>query len=217
MALGQALVLVFLAIIHITCAKYEWTGTEWRWVDSQPNPPARGPGPYNPPGDDFGSGEEPDEEDEEGQEPPSGRVENMELSARQNSITVTWQPPDRETWNSCLLGYRVGHVEMNPDHVGPWQTPLFETVEGKYEEKESGKNYFFEEVEGSNHTFTILNLSPERTYRVSIQVFNPWGKNLMLTEQTIETEPGVTHPKLPLTPSFQSPAWSRLCPMLTTL
>ena len=189
MALRRAVLVVLLATLHITCAEYQWTGTEWRYVEPKSNPGDD---------DDFGSGEElvPDGEDEEGQAPPSGRVENMELAASQNSITVTWQPPDRETWNSCLLGYRVGYVEMDPSHVGPWQVPLFETVEGKYEEKESGKNYFFEEVEGSNHTFTILNLAPERTYRVSVQVFNPWGKNLMLTEQTIATEPGVTHPKL---------------------
>ena len=197
-----------MAILHFTCAKYMWTGTDWKWNgDPKPIPSKPQMSPEHHAWDDTGSGEEPEDtlyrddsvpdgEDEEGQQPPSGRVKRMELSASQNSITVTWQPPDRETWYSCLLGYRVGHVEMDPDHVGPWQVPLFETVEGKYEEKESGKNYFFEEVEGSNHTFTILNLDPERMYRVSIQVFNPWGKNLMLTEQTIATEPGVTHSKL---------------------
>ena len=105
----------------------------------------------------------------------------------ETTITINWQPPERETWNSCLLGYRVGIRRKNSSD------PIsFELVEGKYEDKETGKDFFFEEVEGTNHTHVFPNLDFETTYVVAVQVFNPWGKNPELEEMEATTLPGRT-------------------------
>ena len=104
-------VLAFLTLLHGTVANYEWTGKEWRWVSQKSR---------SRDDEDFGSGDD-DEEDGDGQEPPSGLVENMRVFADQSTITVWWQPPSRETWNSCLLANRIGYRRKN-------RLPTFETV-----------------------------------------------------------------------------------------
>ena len=129
-------------------------------------------------------------------------VKNLRVVADQSTITVWWQPPSRETWNSCLLGYRIGYrkkIGIPRDiKLGealflalPHPDPTYETVEGTYEDKESGKDYFFEEVEGTNHSYVIRNLDSESTYLVGVQVFNPWGRNQNLRETEVTTKPGI--------------------------
>ena len=215
------LVLVLLTFLHTTVANYEWTGKEWRWVSSQRSS-SRGDEDV-----DLGSGD--DEEEGDGQEPPSGLVEDMVVFADHSTITIWWQPPSRETWNSCLIGYRIGYRKKSKPRkytLGqalmfgmppPDSDPIYETVEGKYEDKESGKDYFFEEVEGSNHSYVIRNLDSESTYLLGVQVFNPWGRNQNLRETEVTTKPGIpiSHtPKIPF--MFQSLALSRVCHTLTT-
>ena len=182
------LVLAFSVLLRTTLADYVWTGTEWKWAKSEPMS-------YDD--EDFraGSGDEEDDYDygeKEGQrkegeehEPPFGAIQKMTVLADQTTITINWQPPERETWNSCLLGYRVGIRRKNSSD------PIsFELVEGKYEDKETGKDFFFEEVEGTNHTHVFPNLDFETTYVVAVQVFNPWGKNPELEETEATTLPG---------------------------
>ena len=137
--------------------------------------------------DDYDYGEKPLWKRKEGEEhePPFGAIRKMTVLADQTTITINWQPPERETWNSCLLGYRVGIRRKNSSD------PIsFELVEGKYEDKETGKDFFFEEVEGTNHTHVFPNLDFETTYVVAVQVFNPWGKNPELEETEATTLPG---------------------------
>ena len=172
-------VLAFLTLLHGTVANYEWTGKEWRWVSQKSS---------SRDDEDLGSGGYglPDDEEEgDGHEPPGGLVENMKVVADQSTITISWQPPSRETWNSCLLGYQISYRKKNG-------FANYATVEGTYEDKESGKDYFFEEVEGSNHSFVIRDLDSESTYMVAVQVFNPWGKDQRLMKEVeVTTEPGI--------------------------
>ena len=107
-------VLAFLTLLHGTVANYEWTGKEWRWVSQKSS---------SRDDEDLGSGYGlPDDEEEgDGQEPPAGLVENMKVVADQSTITISWQPPSRETWNSCLLANRIGYRRKN-------RLPTFETV-----------------------------------------------------------------------------------------
>ena len=58
-------------------------------------------------------GEEPIASTEVGQGPTGGAVpRNQEFTPECNNencwIRVDWEPPPRDTWMSCLLGYRVG-------------------------------------------------------------------------------------------------------------
>ena len=185
-------VLAFLSLLHSTVANYEWTGKEWRWVSQKSS---------SRDDEDLGSGYGlPDDEDEgDGQEPPGGLVENMMVVADQSTITISWQPPSRETWNSCLLGYQLRYRKENG-------LTIYETVEGKYEDKESGKYYFFEEVEGTNHSYVIRNLDSESTYMVGVQVFNPWGTDqLLVKEMEVTTRPGIHKLNAPkMTPMFRA-------------
>ena len=181
-----------MTLLHSTVANYEWTGKEWRWVSQKSS---------SMDDEDLGSGYGlPDDEEEgDGHEPPGGLVENMVVDADQSTITVWWQPPSRETWNSCLLGYRIGYLKKTRDielgqHLylaAPQPDPTYETVEGTYEDKESGKDFFFEEVEETNHSYVIRNLDSESTYLVGVQVFNPWGRNQNLRETEVTTKPGI--------------------------
>ena len=111
----------------------------------------------------------------------------MMVVADESTITVRWQPLSRETWNSCLLGYRIGFRKKH----SPDATFVIVEVEGMYGDKKSGKDYFFEEVEETNHSYVIQNLDFESTYLVAIQLFNPWGKNQNLKEMEVTTKPGI--------------------------
>ena len=188
----SVVVLAFFTLFHSTVANYEWTGKEWRWVSQKSS---------SRDDEDLGSGYglPDDEEEEDGQEPPGGLVENMVVVADQSTITISWQPPRRETWNSCLLGYQLRYRKENG-------LTTYETVEGTYEDKESGKDYFFEEVEGTNHSYVIRDLDSESTYTVGVQVFNPWGKDQMLVKELeVTTEPGIHKLHDPkMTPMFRA-------------
>lgn len=69
--------------------------------------------------------------------PPTGvKVEAMD----QNTLRVTWKPPERDEWNGEIQGYYVGYKLTNSDK--PY---LFETVE-------------FSKEEGKEHHLQIVNL-----------------------------------------------------------
>ena len=110
---------------------------------------------------------------EEG-EPPAGVTRNQELSPMCNNencwIRVDWEPPLRDTWMSCILGYRVGF--RRPGNEWIWMND-----EGTHMDQRSDKLFFFEEAEGTNHSLTIHNLDYETDYEVIIEVFNPYGGN----------------------------------------
>ena len=87
-------------------------------------------------------------------------------------IRVDWGPPTRDTWMSCLLGYRVGF--RNWRHGDNW---AWINDEGTHCDLRSDKLFFFEEAEGTIHTLTIRNLDFEADYEVNMEVFNSYGQN----------------------------------------
>ena len=130
---------------------------------------------------------EPDEADEGG-EPPRDSPQNQEFTPRCNNencwIRVDWEPPPRDTWMSCLLGYTVGFRQ-------PGQEWTWLDVEGTHRDLRSDKLFFFEEAEGTNHSLTMRNLEHETDYEVVIEVFNPYGqKPLPAYRPLVSTPPG---------------------------
>merc|ERR1711971_1327742 len=83
-------------------------------------------------------------------------------------IRVDWEPPPRETWMSCLLGYKLGF--RKPGEEWTW---LYD--EGTHIDLRSDKLFFLKEAEGTNHSMTIRNLDYETGYSVVVVVFNPYG------------------------------------------
>merc|ERR1711931_362069 len=84
-------------------------------------------------------------------------------------IRADWEPPPRDTWMSCILGYRVRFRKGIDD----WTNI---NDEGTHIDLRSDKLFFFEEAEGTNHSLTIRNLDFETTYTVEVEVFNPYGR-----------------------------------------
>merc|ERR1719193_2648614 len=114
---------------------------------------------------------------DEGGSPPTGRPQNQEFTPMCNNencwIRVDWEPPTRDTWMSCLLGYRVG-FRRSDERLNPrsWRN----NDEGTHHrDLRSGQKFFFEEAEGANHSLTIRNLDFATNYEVVIDVFNPFG------------------------------------------
>ena len=83
-------------------------------------------------------------------------------------VEYDWEPPARDTWMSCLLGYRVGFGKRG-QHDWTWMND-----EGTHRDLRSDKLFFFEEAEGTNHSLTIRNLDYASEYEVEIEVFNPY-------------------------------------------
>ena len=112
-----------------------------------------------------------DSEDEEGR-PPTANPQNQEFTPDCNNencwIRVDWAPPPRDTWMSCLLGYKVGF--RKPEDEWTWMND-----EGTHQDLRSDKLFFFDEAEGANHSLTIRNLEHQTEYVVTIEVFNPYG------------------------------------------
>ena len=84
-------------------------------------------------------------------------------------IRVDWEPPPRDTWMSCLLGYMVGFIDDEGEHT--WIND-----EGTHRDLRSDRLFFFEEAEGTNHSLTIRNLKFDTRYEVVVEVFNPYGE-----------------------------------------
>merc|ERR1719295_2429104 len=118
--------------------------------------------------------------DDWGSPPTAGAVEmNQEFTPDCNNencrIRVDWEPPPRDTWMSCLLGYRVGFRKHGDDWT--WMNAeVFSLDASPYIDLRSDDLFFFEEAEGTNHSLTIRNLDFETTYEVIIEVFNPSGR-----------------------------------------
>merc|ERR1719391_854564 len=99
-------------------------------------------------------------------------------------IRVDWEPPPRDTWMSCLLGYRVGFRKTGS---GPL---IWMNDEGTHRDLRSDKLFFFEEAEGTNHSLTIRNLEHQTEYVVTIEVFNPYGDPIDISQIFhVETPP----------------------------
>ena len=127
-------------------------------------------------------------DDLEGGSPPTGYPQNHETTIDCNNencwIKVDWQPPPRDTWMSCLLGYKVGCRRLGQEWT--WLD-----VEGTHRDLRSDKLFFFEEAEGTNHSLTMRNLEHETDYEVVIEVFNPYGQNpLPAYRPLVSTPPG---------------------------
>ena len=115
---------------------------------------------------------EPVETAEDGK-PPTSEPQNQEFTPTCNNencwMRVDWEPPPRDTWMSCLLGYRVG---FRKPEVVDW---TWMNVKGTHRDLASNELFFFEEAEGTNHSLTIPNLDFETDYSFIIEVFNPYG------------------------------------------
>ena len=129
---------------------------------------------------------EPDEVGEGG-EPPRAGLQNQEFTPMCNNencwIRVDWEPPPRDTWMSCILGYRVGFRMLDSGDDWHWMN-----AGGTHRDLRSEKLFFFEEAEGTNHSLTIRNLDFETNYEVIITVFNPYGT--YGTADEVSTPPG---------------------------
>merc|ERR1711970_1237280 len=102
-------------------------------------------------------------------------------------IRVDWEPPPRDTWMSCLLGYRVGYRKYGQYHdVVDW---TWMDDEGTYRDLRSDQLFFFEEAEGTNHSLTIRNLDFETDYEVHLEVFNPYGASSVASTTMIKHTP----------------------------
>ena len=128
-----------------------------------------------------------DSEYEEGR-PPTANPQNQEFTPMCNNencwIRVDWEPPPRDTWMSCLLGYRVGFRKTGS---GPL---IWMNDEGTHRDLRSDKLFFFEEAEGTNHSLTIRNLEHQTEYVVTIEVFNPYGSAEDFQIVFVDTPPG---------------------------
>ena len=111
-------------------------------------------------------------------------------------IRVDWEPPPRDTWMSCLLGYRVGLRKYETRNYfeaisNPYADWTWMNDEGTHRDLRSDKLFFFEEAEGTNHSLTMRNLEHETDYEVVIEVFNPYGqKPLPAYRPLVSTPPG---------------------------
>ena len=132
--------------------------------------------------EDVGASAEP----EEG-EPPTTNPQNQEFTPMCNNencwIRVDWEPPPRDTWMSCLLGYKVGFRKVEDGWT--WMN-----VKGTHRDLRSDKLFFFEEAEGTNHSLTIRNLDFETNYEIVIAVFNPYGRRPSEEAHEVSTPPG---------------------------
>ena len=147
---------------------------------SYPSHPSRGGYPGYPSYREYGEPEidsEGDSEDGEGS-PPTDFPENQEFTPDCNNVNcrirVDWQPPPRDTWMSCLLGYRVG-FRRDGTGTGTEDEWFWMNDQGTHRDLRSDKLFFFEEAEGTNHSLTIRNLEFQTAYEVTIEVFNPYG------------------------------------------
>ena len=106
--------------------------------------------------------------------PPTAGPQNQKFTPMCNNencwIRVDWEPPPRDTWMSCLLGYRVAF--KRPGHDMNYMSD-----EGTHIDLKSDELFFFEESEGTNHSLTIPNLDHETEYEVIVEVLNPYGAN----------------------------------------
>ena len=128
---------------------------------------------------------------EEGGIPPLAGPHNKQFTPMCNNencwIRVDWEPPPRDTWMSCLLGYRVGFRKYEEYEQQDW---TWMNDEGTYRDLRSDKLFFFEEAERTNHSLTIRNLDFETDYEVKVEVFNPYGTYYPTTRSIERTPPG---------------------------
>ena len=128
-----------------------------------------------------------DSSGEEGGSPPSAGPQNQRFTPMCNNencwIRVDWEPPSRETWMSCILGYRVGFRKHGED----WH---WINDEGTHIDVRSNELFFFEEADGTNHSLTISNLDFETNYEVIVEVFSPYGRTTQEDWHDVATPPG---------------------------
>ena len=108
-------------------------------------------------------GDDGDSEDDSGSleelgTPPTSGVRNVSIYPSCNNeecnTRVDWQPPQRDTWMSCLLGYKVGYRR----HSNEEMTWIFDRSAATHEDVRSNQIFILEEAEGTNHSVIIHNL-----------------------------------------------------------
>ena len=125
--------------------------------------------------DDDGDHEDDSVSVEELGTPPTGSVRNVLIHPSCNndkcSIRVDWEPPRRDTWMSCLLGYKVGFRRRYEEFT--W---IYDRSTATHTDMRSNQIFFLEEAEGTNHSVMIPNLQYQTEYEIQIEVFNPHGE-----------------------------------------
>lgn len=88
---------------------------------------------------------------------PSGAPTDIRAEPKSSTeLVVTWEPPNRETWNGNLLGYHVGYQEVSADDTN-----------------NIGQSYTFKSVEVRPHyggEAVLQGLNKYRTYGIIVQV-----------------------------------------------
>ena len=126
--------------------------------------------------DDGDDGEDDSGSVEEQGTPPTSGVRNVLIDPSCNneecSIRVDWEPPQRDTWMSCLLGYKVGFRRTSNEEM-KW---IYDRSTATHEDMRSDQIFILEEAEETNHSVTIHNLEYHTEYEIQIWVFNPHGE-----------------------------------------
>ena len=163
-----------LGILHSTVADYDYTDYDdsFEGLHEDGHEGENDDHDYREEDADDGIGDTSQTSKDPSGSPPSAGAQNQKLTPMCNNencwIRVDWEPPPRDTWMSCLLGYRVGF--QTPGHDLIWMSD-----EGTHIDVKSDKLFFFEEAEGTNHSLTIRNLDYKTECVVIIEVFNPYG------------------------------------------
>merc|ERR1719295_1356838 len=152
---------VLLGTMHGTRAQYEdYDEYEYDYRDEEYEDEDADAEPE----DDGNDGDDGDAEGSRAMANPQNQ-EFTPMCDKQNCwIRVDWEPPPRDTWMSCLLGYKVGIL------LGPADPPFSKNEwtwindEGTHRDLRPDKLFFFEEAEGTNHSLTIRNLEHQTEY-----------------------------------------------------
>ncbi|VVC34250.1 Hypothetical protein CINCED_3A009503 [Cinara cedri] len=128
------------------------------------------------------------------EEEPSAPPNNVEgVDIETNQMKIRWKPPDEETWNGQILGYKVSYVDVN--EIAEIYT---KTILG------------FERCE-----VQITNLKPFATYRIAVRAFNSIGSGpdsdfvLVTTSEGVPDEPPENVQCSPLTAESLRMTWNQ--------
>nr|XP_022920801.1 Down syndrome cell adhesion molecule-like protein Dscam2 isoform X2 [Onthophagus taurus] len=114
------------------------------------------------------------------EEVPSGSPLDIRAEAKSSTeIVVTWEPPQRDTWNGNLLGYHIGYQPVSDSTSQESDTYTFKSVEVRA--------HFGGEA-------TLQGLAKFTTYNIIVQAYNSRGSGPAtdpITARTLEDTPSL--------------------------
>ncbi|XP_050520954.1 cell adhesion molecule Dscam2-like isoform X2 [Daktulosphaira vitifoliae] len=124
---------------------------------------------------------------------PSAPPDNLEaINIESNLVAVKWNPPEKNTWNGQILGYKLAYIDTNELSV-----INIKTIFGV-----------------SRCYFNITNLSPFTTYQITVRSFNELGFGpdsdfiRVVTKEGVPSEPPQNVKCLPLTTESLRMSWN---------